>query len=129
VRVIITCDKNSESYAYFLKNEAKILEISENIEITNYMVKRNNDKQDQFIEPEVRAKLMECYSGFSESLRKDCKFVEAFLTAFLPTPNNLISQLGKREKIELNQILKTLEYGTLSSNIFSMKMNRDLKML
>ena len=114
VRVIVTCDRNSESFAYFEKNKARILEINEDIEITSFMVKRNEEK-DQFIEPDIRARLMECYNGFGENLKKDCKFVEAFLSAFLPTPNELIPSLGKREKMELNQILKSLEFSHVSS--------------
>ena len=114
VRVIITCDKNSESYAYFIKNKANILEISSDVEITNFIIKRNSEKE-QFVEPEIKTKIMECFHSFNDNLKKDCKFVETFLTSLLPCPNFLIPQIGKREKGELNQILKTLDFAKLSS--------------
>lgn len=114
VRVIITCDKSSESYAYFLKNQAKILEIHSDIEITNFMIKRNEEKEG-FAELEVRKKILNCLMQYNEALKKNCKFVEIFLACFLPAPNDLIPKLANRELIELDQILKTLDLGRLSS--------------
>jgi len=114
VRVIITCDKASESFQYFLKNEAKIMEITTDMEIMNFLMQRNCEKEG-FVDNEVKGKLMECLQGYGENLRRNYKFVETYLKGLLPRPNEFIMTLGKNERIELNHILRTMDYSRLSS--------------
>ena len=114
VRVIITCDKASESFQYFLKNEAKIMEITTNMELTNFLIERNL-KKEGFIDKEVKGKLLECLQGYGENLRRNAKFVDIYLNSLLPRPNEVIRNLGKNERLELNIILKTMDFTGLSS--------------
>lgn len=121
VKVIVTCDKESESYSYFVKNNAKFLEICTNIDISNFLFKNNEDTQG-FVDADVRAKIIEIYRGFNDNLKKNCKFVQTFLNCLLPFPNYLVEKLARKDLLELNQILKTLDYAKLTSFIyFSLK--------
>lgn len=113
VKLILTCTKESESYNYFVKNNAKFLETCENIEITNFMIKGNEDSE-SFVDSEVRNKVMDCFKNYPEEIKKNSKFTHLFLNCFLPYPNNLVPQLSRRDKLELNQILKTMDYTKLS---------------
>ncbi|EGR26947.1 TPR repeat protein [Ichthyophthirius multifiliis] len=120
IRVIVTCDKQSNANEYFQRINCKFLKMQLEDNIGNTIIQRHIQKQ-LFINQELKEKHLTILKNFDEKC-KNPQFYKIFLCIYIPYPTeNIISQQeipdGTFEKIfdkmNYDNLMKVQSYQDL----------------